>query len=516
MPPELILALVFILAFALSGKARRASRDDPLDQVMFTLPDGTPYTKRMLMQSVAILGAAGSGKSSGSGLFFALALVQMRGSGGLILASKPEDREWWEKLFARCGRSDDLLIFSPNHKLRFNVLEAIGGDTRNITHFLMTVREIAKGGDKKGGEEGGFWEEQGEKHIGGAVEVVRQGGEDITTAKLADFIGATARDPLHLRSEAQIVGKKHMDDWSPMERNAVDGARRFRAGFHYKMFAEADARKKTQREQFDYEQATRTWITDWPVMDNKLRSSITAEIQGTLNLLNSGVVRELLGTETNVSPAVMRKGKWVLVDMPPKEWGESGRVVNAIWKYATQRDVLRYKAVPGDQSSVTIWSDEYQNLINSYDAVYLAECRSHLGNMVVLTQSIHSFYSSMGGAKGNHFVDALLTNFGTKIFHTLGDAASAQYASSLLGAEIQTIVNLTPNDDVMPWEELTGVSRMKPSYNRSWAPKLQPSAFLSGLRCGGADGIVDGILIRAGEPMRGGQNYQYVAFDQNA
>ena len=148
---------------------------------------------------------------------------------------------------------------------------------------------------------------------------------------------------------------------------------------------------------------------------------------GILHVFNTGVVRELVSTTTNVTPDDMFRGKWVLMDMSPAEWGDIGKFISSGWKYLTQRAVLRRHATDGDAIHV-IWCDEAQQFVNSHDAHYLAQCRSHKGCMVYLTQSLHSYYSAMQGEKGRHHADALLTNFHHKVFHALGDEQTGDWA----------------------------------------------------------------------------------------
>ena len=71
---------------------------DPLDAVLDYWATNDPLTIRDILRSACIFGQTGSGKSSGSGLMLARALVNYPNSGGLILASKPEDKEWWQEL----------------------------------------------------------------------------------------------------------------------------------------------------------------------------------------------------------------------------------------------------------------------------------------------------------------------------------------------------------------------------------------------------------------------------------
>src|SRR5262249_50657730 len=154
-------------------------------------------------------------------------------------------------------------------------------------------------------------------------------------------------------------------------------------------------------------------------------------------------------------PEDMFKGKWLLVNMPPAEWGDIGSFVAGAWKYMTQRRNLRRQARDTDGINV-IWCDEAQQFVNSYDHHYLAQCRSHLGCMVYLTQSLHSYYSALTGQSGKHQADALLTNFHHKLFHALGDVQTAEWASGLIGKSLQTFVggSMAPATDL--WDELAG------------------------------------------------------------
>ncbi len=59
-------------------------------------------------------------------------------------------------------------------------------------------------------------------------------------------------------------------------------------------------------------------------------------------------------------------------------------------KLLTQKHILRRHAKPGDPV-IIIHADEAQEMVSSFDASFLAKCRSHLGCMIYLTQSLHSY-----------------------------------------------------------------------------------------------------------------------------
>lgn len=371
-----------------------------LDDTLFRWPSGDLYATRDLLRSVSIMVLTGSGKTSGSGLFFALAIVGYLRSGGLILANKPEELNFWLTVFAKAGRSSDLHVFGPESPHRFNFLDALGCDALSMTKGILTVAESLSGGQAKaGGEDGMFWKQQTERTLYNTIEVIRQSGRQVTAPDIQRFISTAASSPAQFENEL------------------------WKVGFHAQTFSLAHLQPKSPVESYDFELAKEFWLSEWVSMPEKLRGSILASVMGILHVFNSGIVRELVSTTTNISPAIMDEGKWVLVNMPTHRYGESARFILAGWKYCTQRHILKRQAGPDDPVTV-IWADEMQTVVNSFDAEFLAQCRSHKGCMVYLTQSLHSYYHAMPGQAGRHAADALLTNFGTKLFHALGDDQS--------------------------------------------------------------------------------------------
>ena len=71
------------------------------------------------------------------------------------------------------------------------------------------------------------------------------------------------------------------------------------------------------------------WLGELPTLNDRTRSSITTQVMGILHVMCSGIVRELLSTTTNITPAALDTGKWLLIDMPVSRFGQSGALVNA-------------------------------------------------------------------------------------------------------------------------------------------------------------------------------------------
>jgi hypothetical protein len=162
-----------------AARAGLCTASDPLDSELLRWSRNDAFTVRDLLNGgVAIFGRTGSGKTSSSGKALANGIVRCVGSGGLILAAKPEDRAMWEGIFKAAGRSDDLLVFSPEHPLRFNFLDwentTGGGHTRNITKCITVIGETLRSSDTTAGENADFWQREQERLIFNAVEIVKQ------------------------------------------------------------------------------------------------------------------------------------------------------------------------------------------------------------------------------------------------------------------------------------------------------------------------------------------------------
>jgi hypothetical protein len=462
-----------------------------LDAALLNWSPSDVFTKRDLLRSVCVQGASGSGKTNFIGYQIAKALASDRDIGGLILASKPvEDLQFWQAIFKRAGRPKDLRVFGPGHGLHFGVLDhelQSGADSRELASFLMTLGETLHRGEAGSHQSEQFFQEQSARMLQMAIEPVRLATGKLSPVDVQRFITGAAATPDQLATP------------------------QWQAGFHNQMLKAAYDAPKTPIEAADLEhQVMPYWLGEMPALNDRTRSSISTQVQGILHVLCSGVVRELMATTTNVSPEVMDQGAWILVEAPISRYGSSGAMVNGIWHLATQRHILRRYAA--DKRKVTvIWIDEFQNHLNSFDPQFLAECRSHGGCMVVLTQSLHSYYAALkGGHAAEHSANALLTNFAHRIFCSLGDAKSSEWAAGLLGQKLETMIGGSLQPEESMYDTLMGRTKFTGSFSQTYQPILQPNVFMHNLRTGG-DGVADAIIIRP-EGFSNGQNFLQVAF----
>jgi len=450
----------------------------------------------LLSGGVCITGRSGSGKTSSSGRMIGNAVIRHPRTGGLILAANTEDLAMWRAMFEAAGRADDLLVFAPDSRLRFNFLSyvlASGGQTRDVTRCLTVIGETLRSNETSGGENADFWAREQERMIFNATEIIKTATGTVSAPCIQRFITTAPQCPAEIATAS------------------------WQAGYCNQCIAKAFKANKTTVEAHDFQLATDYWLSEFPTMSEKTRSSIITGVMGILHVFNVGVVRELVSTTTNVSPDDMLLGKWILVNMAPAEWGDMGALIAGGWKYLTQRRILRRQAEPDGFINV-IWADEYHQFVNSFDSYYLAQCRSRLGCMVVLSQSLSSYYAALKGDSGRNLADALLPNFSTKIFHALGDVKSAEWASGLIGKKLESFfgVSMAPVENL--WDEINGRSSVTMSTSEHYENELQNTVFLNGLRTGGhMNGLIcDGIVIRSGDPFANGANWLKVEFSQKA
>lgn len=494
--------LIFIVLVVITWRGRQRSKrrlqekstTGSLDAALLHwTAGGDVFTKRDLLRSVCVQGASGSGKTNFIGYGIARALVKDRNIGGVILASKPgEDLEFWQGIFKDAGRPKDLLVFGPGHGLRLNVLDhelKSGADSRELASFLMTVGETLHRGQGGGHHGDSFFHQQSGRMLQMGVEAIRLATPRLSPVDVQQFINGAATTPDKIRDAA------------------------WQNGFHNRVLGAAYDATKTPIEAADFEQVLLPyWLGEIPGLNDRTRSSITTQVQGILHVLCSGVVRDLMATTTNVTPQVTDKGAWILVDMPISRHGASGAMVNGLWHLATQRHILRRHAADKRKTTV-LWIDEFQNHLNSFDPQFLAECRSHGGCMVVLTQSLHSYYAALkGDDAAEHAANSLLTNFAHRIFCSLGDAKSAEWASGLLGQRLETMIGGSMALEESMYDTLMGRTKFTGSFNQTYQPVLQPNVFMHGLRTG-SGGVADAIVIRP-ERFSNGQNFLKVAFER--
>ena len=477
-----------------------------LDQPLLNLsgPRGDPWTLADAYEGTLIMGATGSGKSSGSGRTLALAFLEA-GFGGMVLTAKKDERQQWEWYCAEAGRSHDLMIFGPNNGYRYNFLDHElnrkgegAGLTENLVNLFSTVLEVAERQSGSGGrEDEGYWRRSNRQLSRSAIDLLIQAQGTISIPELYKIIVTAPRSPGEAKSEAWMQNS-----------------------FCFQCLLKADQRPKSPRQRIDYEICADYFLLEFASLSDKTRSVIVSTFTSMIDVLNRGLLRELFCTETNFTPELVEDGKILLIDLAVKEYSEVGLLAQTLMKYSLQRSIER-RNLAENRRPVFLWADEAQYFVTSYDMQFQTTARSSRVATVFLTQNLSNFYAALGvGDKGKAEADSLLANLNSKIFHANGDPITNEWASSLIGRTRQFFVNAgnnyDPGDRVMQMLGMHQRSSTSAGLSESYEFEVQPSEFTT-LRKGGAvnQGHVDSILFQGGRRFEStGRTWLPVTFVQ--
>ncbi len=206
---------------------RTRPRPSSLDRPLYWWTDRDPYTARQACRPPPGRGRDGIGeKAVAVSTTFCAALIRDRDTGGLWLASSPDDLAYAERVFREERTPDDLKIMQPGG-LRCNVLNymlAHGADVRAITQYLMTAGEtLAKAESGEGGQHDPFWAQSNRIMIHNSVEIC---------------VGATGQaDPWALQQFITGAAKSL----------AETGEERWRKEFHFQTLKAAQANAEGER-----------------------------------------------------------------------------------------------------------------------------------------------------------------------------------------------------------------------------------------------------------------------------
>lgn len=473
-----------------------------LDRPLLHFAQHDPWRIRDACEGTQVFGATGSGKTSGSGQAIAKAFLQ-GGFGGLVLTAKPDERATWERYCFETGRSDDLVIFSPEGPHRFNFLDyevnrpgAGAGLTENLVRLFSTVMEVSGGsGGQDGRANAGFWEDTKKQLLRNAIDLVT-----IATGRLSlhDIYRVITTAP-------QSNDELHNDAW-------------LESSFCAQCVTQGHEREKTPSRQQDFDLTASYWYGDFPNLADRTRSVIVASFTGMADAFLRGVLRELFSTTTTITPEDTHQGKIILVDLNLKEFDAIGRYAQVLFKYLWQRATER-RDVAQSARPVFLWADESQFFVTSHDMLFQTTARSAKACTVYLTQNLPNYYAVLKGEGGRHQVDSLLGNLQTKIFHANGDAITNEWAASVIGRrwQFRGNVNVAHDNNGTPFLEGDHKRNYSAGGSQMMEYEILPTEFTT-LRKGGPDNdlTVDGIVFQGGRVFEAtGKNYIEVSFGQD-
>lgn len=420
---------------------------DPTD---YEWPDNLPiwsiggetWTLNDVTQGTLILGATGSGKTSCSGRTIAHAFLAKK-FGGLILTTKPGEAKEWITFCNGMDREADVRWVRDDGPLRLNLLayetqrQGAGSQlTENLIGFFRVLISVL--GSRHGQHTNeGFWQNAGNQLLRNLLDVFLVAQAPLSLDRFAEFVAAAPAKELadeeawrDIPLFGEILTAAENNGTKPGDRRIVDKAKTY-------------------------------WLVDYPRLAPETRSCITFGFNAMLDTLRSRHIYELLCGETTVTPETILNGGIVIIDLPVKEFGDAGVLVQCAFKYLFQRAVERRQWLGDQTRPCFMFIDEAQNFFTEYDTVFQQTARSSRVATVLLSQNVNNFYAHLGGDQNARYLfDSLAGNLNTRIFHANGDNLTNEWASKMFGTWDRPVhsasttprhaLTLNPFEDVTP------------------------------------------------------------------
>lgn len=478
-------------------------RREWLGRELYRFNERDAWHVRDAVEGTQIFGATGSGKTSGSGLALATAMLRA-GFGGLVLTAKADDLETWKSYFQAAGVPTEgrLVVLSPDGPYRFNSLgyeyllsglDGRPGDTRRLVNLFMAA---LGSGDGEVSRSDPYWTDTLRELLTHAVDLVA-----FATGSAAEgrFVPPAAAAGIQLADVADVArtaprsaGEAKSRTWL---RDSRCGGLLRQADAVYSHMKSGEYRRDDLRDTVHY------WLHTFPTLSDKTRSVIASSFTSKANELLRQPLRELFCTTTSpeVTPEATFGGKVVLLNLPVKQHGEAGRLAQVlyktVWQHTTET-TRRWLSGGNSWRPVFLWADEAQHFVTKEDVLFQATARSQLAATVYLTQNISNYYHVLGGSRSS-VTDSLLGSLQMKVFHANGDPATNEWAERLFGTE--NFRHTSPSSS-------TGTNsgmQFGVSHQSTREPILPTSEFTKLRRGGGQDLSADAFLFHAGRRWSG-------------
>lgn len=348
--------------------------------------------------NVAIFGRIGAAKSSSSYAAIALAHLEAR-HGGIVLIATPEEAARWNRYLKQTRRSDVIRL--SQH--RFNPLDwahRAGAPSETIATLLMQGFEVAGRMD-------------GKRDAGMGI-----GGSDFFRAAMESLVRA-AIELLRLSRPSLSLYDIH---------RVITDVRGFRAEL-----LEQARRRVGQLPDRHPQQHTLAMARDfferyWASLNTRTRTSIEAVFHALATPLLYGDLFNRMGTDTTFDLTATHRGAVLLVDIA-SESSEAFQIAQVLIKAAWQLSVRR-RDVKRAPRPVFCMADEAAQIMSSSDIPFLALSRNKRAVTTYVFHSLFEVIHKIGEAAAHD----LLAHFRTHIFHNLGsDAKTMRYAAELIG-----------------------------------------------------------------------------------
>jgi len=486
-----------------SKRRRISAPHDPWDlsTPLLRLGNNDVWTIGDACQGTQVFGGTGSGKSTGP-ISLICRNFLLAGFGGLFLTSKPTDRDDYIRWCRETGRLEDLRIFGINEPLRFNPLQAEllrqdagAGLTENIIGLLSTLLEVAERDRGQGGmEESGYWKRANRQLMRNAVDLLVLAHGRLSVPDLYRLVVSAPTSLEQLRSE----------EWK-------------RNSFCFQCLAAAERKPKSPRQFADFELIADFFLVEFVALSERTRSVVVSTFTSMLDVLNRGVIRDLMSSETNVTPEMAQEGAIFLIDLPLKVFGEVGLFTQILWKYCFQQAMER-RDISGNSRPVFLVTDESHFTAVSRDQLFQTTARSSRTAVLNATQNLSNYLAAFGD-KAEAEVHSLLGNLQTQIFCQQADIKTNLYAAELIGRTKQFLMNCNNSQQPQEWYQVFPRDRgrqVSMGMSETFEYEVQPSRFAQLRKGGPPHWQVDAIWYQGGRRFgTSGRSWMSLNFDQH-
>lgn len=498
----------------------------PIDPSLFTVkenalfwPDDMPLIEwdqeddshnwklKNAFEGVLIMGATGSGKSTGSGATIAETFLRS-GFGGLIMTVKSDEAERWRRLCVHCGREGDFVTVQRGGDWKLNVLAYQAqrpgpgaGLSENLTSFCRNLLRISTRSQGTGTSDP-VWKEAGDQLLNATFDVFLLAGGGITFDRLANFVASAPTEKFPANE----------DGWLKIP---VFG----------EVFAKAKSAASSPEDKRLFGKAKDYWFKVYPGYASRTRTSVTLGIFAMFDAFRGRDIPALISSGTNITPESIMSGKIVVLDLPLKELEHTGLMVQSAWKYLFQTALERHaRAGNPHRRPVFLWEDEGQHFFSEHDHHFQATARSSRVCHVVLSQNVHNFYKEFGRG-GAEAANSFFANLNTKIFHANSSPVTNEWAARHFGHELRPKVTISHNPPPPKAQSESMFDNLMAAWNppstagisttEQWEYVVRPEEF-NRLRVGGPenDFQVDAFVTWIGTSGNE-RHFTHITFNQN-
>ena len=417
------------------------------------------------------------------------------GAGALFLTTKPEEPDLIRKWAKSVGREMDICEVTAAGPHTMNMLELAvsqkglnsAGGTEGIVSLLNEGTDLVdRNADRKSGDNA-IWESARNAFTRNLVDALRIVGAEIQIHALSEFVATAPRtrqeaESLRAKIEEIVLGRSEANALSVAGRVLLLVRLAIRTG-------ETDVDSDTCRATWDY------WMKEWVNLPQKTMGSIEFTWGTLVGALKRGDLAALCMKRTTLHPSALRNGSIVVLNLPTREFGDAGRVVQGMMKYLFQKELERGGDGHDKSRPVLLAIDEAAGFLTPYDVTFQSTARSSRVCTLMATQSL----ASVRQVLGSDGAETLLGVLQTKVIHSV-DGETSRWAADLIGQDWDTQMTFQNNGGY--------------SFSQQMKYKVEPIRFSQLARGGPENGLLcEAVVFKPGARWNG-ENFVKVAFSQ--